>query len=109
MGTARPAWKDGQRPHLPPLPIPSQEPQAMSTPTTPNTTETPVAADARKDSLIEYPSQFPIKVMGANVDGFVTAVTHVARQFDPGFDASTVQLRDSSSGNYLGVTITVTA
>ena len=81
----------------------------MSTPTTPNTTETPVAADARKDSLIEYPSQFPIKVMGANVDGFVTAVTHVARQFDPGFDASTVQLRDSSSGNYLGVTITVTA
>ena len=81
----------------------------MSTPTTPNTTETPVAADARKDSLIEYPSQFPIKVMGANVDGFVTAVTHVAKQFDPDFDASTVQLRDSSSGNYLGVTITVTA
>jgi putative lipoic acid-binding regulatory protein len=81
----------------------------MSTPTTPNTTETPAVANARKDSLIEYPSQFPIKVMGANVDGFVTAVTHVAKQFDPGFDASTVQLRDSSSGNYLGVTITVTA
>lgn len=65
--------------------------------------------DPRKDSLIEYPSQFPIKVMGANVDGFVTAVTHVARQFDPNFDASTVQLRDSSSGNYLGVTITINA
>ena len=62
-----------------------------------------------EQSLIEYPSQFPIKVMGANVDGFVTAVTHVAKQFDPGFDAGTVQLRDSSSGNYLGVTITVTA
>ncbi len=77
--------------------------------TTPNTPETPATGDARKDSLIEYPSQFPIKVMGVNVDGFVTAVTHVARQFDPGFDAATVQLRDSSSGNYLGVTITVTA
>jgi putative lipoic acid-binding regulatory protein len=78
----------------------------MSTPTTPST---PPVTDARKESLIEYPSQFPIKVMGANVDGFVTAVTHVARQFDPNFDASTVQLRDSSSGNYLGVTITITA
>ena len=78
----------------------------MSTPTNPST---PPVADARKDSLIEYPSQFPIKVMGANVDGFVTAVTHVARQFDPTFDAATVELRDSSSGNYLGVTITVTA
>lgn len=65
--------------------------------------------DPRKDSLIEYPSPFPIKVMGANVDGFVHAVTQVARQFDPGFDASTVELRDSKAGNYLGVTITVTA
>ena len=25
-------------------------------------------------SLIEYPSAFPIKVMGANVDGFADAV-----------------------------------
>ncbi len=66
-------------------------------------------ADARKESLIDYPSAFPIKVMGANVDGFVHAVTQVARQFDPDFDASTVELRDSKAGNYLGVTITVTA
>ena len=79
----------------------------MNKPLSPDTTPAPV--DARKESLIEYPSQFPIKVMGANVDGFVTAVTHVARQFDPTFDATTVQLRDSSGGKYLGVTITVTA
>ncbi|RYF59070.1 MAG: DUF493 family protein, partial [Comamonadaceae bacterium] len=61
------------------------------------------------DSLIEYPSAFPIKVMGSNVDGFVHAVTQVARQHDPAFDASTIELRDSKAGNYLGVTITVTA
>ncbi len=66
-------------------------------------------ADPRKDSLIEYPSRFPIKVMGAKVDGFVNAVTQIARQFDPGFDAATVELRDSKAGNYLGITITVTA
>ena len=66
-------------------------------------------ADPRKDSLITYPSAFPIKVMGAKVDGFVNAVTSIARQFDPGFDASTVELRDSKAGNYLGITITVTA
>lgn len=62
-----------------------------------------------EQSLIEYPCDFPIKVMGANVDGFVTAVTHVARQFDPGFDAGTVEIRPSKGGNYLGVTITVRA
>ncbi|WP_462390834.1 YbeD family protein [Acidovorax sp. Q11] len=67
------------------------------------------ASDPRKDSLIEYPSRFPIKVMGAKVDGFVHAVTELARQFDPTFDASTIELRDSRAGNYLGVTITITA
>ena len=67
------------------------------------------ATDPRKDSLIEYPSQFPIKVMGVKVDGFVHAVTELARQFDPTFDASTIELRDSRAGNYVGVTITITA
>ena len=65
--------------------------------------------EARKDSLIDYPSPFPIKVMGAKVDGFVHAVTELARQYDPGFDPATIELRDSSKGNYLGVTVTVTA
>jgi uncharacterized protein len=74
------------------------------------TSSTPSPAqDPRKDSLIEYPSRFPIKVMGAKVDGFVHAVTSIAKQFDPGFDAGTVELRDSKAGNYLGITITITA
>jgi putative lipoic acid-binding regulatory protein len=73
------------------------------------TSANPPATDPRKDSLIEYPSRFPIKVMGANVNGFVHAVTEVARRFDPDFDASTIELRDSRAGNYLGVTITITA
>jgi len=60
-------------------------------------------------SLIEYPSRFPIKVMGAKVDGFVHAVTQIAKQFDPAFDATTIELRDSKAGNYLGVTITINA
>jgi putative lipoic acid-binding regulatory protein len=62
-----------------------------------------------EESLIEYPSQFPIKVMGENVDGFVHAVTHIAASFDPSFDASTVETRPSSGGKYLGVTVTITA
>jgi putative lipoic acid-binding regulatory protein len=76
---------------------------------TTNTTDTPPVPDPRKESLIEYPSAFPIKVMGAKVDGFVHAVTQIAERFDPAFDATTVELRDSKAGNYLGVTITVTA
>ena len=62
-----------------------------------------------EESLIQYPSAFPIKVMGAKVDGFVHAVTEIAQKFDPSFDAGTVELRPSSKGNYLGITITVMA
>ena len=64
---------------------------------------------AAAESLIIYPSRFPIKVMGLRVDGFVHAVSQVARAFDPGFDAATIELRESKGGKYLGVTITVTA
>jgi putative lipoic acid-binding regulatory protein len=62
-----------------------------------------------EQSLIEYPSQFPIKVMGANVEGFAEAIVRVAQQFDPGFDAGSIETRPSKAGNYLGVTITITA
>lgn len=73
-----------------------------------DTPDTPTP-DPQQESLIEYPSRFPIKVMGIKTDDFVHAITKVAEQFDPDFDASSVELRPSSSGKYLGVTITVTA
>ena len=60
-------------------------------------------------SLIEYPSSFPIKVMGLHAEGFIEAITMVAMNFDPSFDASTIETRPSSGGKYLGITITITA
>jgi uncharacterized protein len=63
----------------------------------------------RQESLIQYPCSFPIKVMGIQSEDLVPAVTRIASSFDPLFDASTTVLRQSSAGNYLGVTITITA
>ena len=60
-------------------------------------------------SLIEYPSPFPIKVMGTHSEAFVASVVAVVVQHDPGFDAATLQRRPSSNGTYLGLTVTVTA
>lgn len=62
-----------------------------------------------EQSLITYPSAFPIKVMGLQVEGFAEAMVSVASQFDPAFDPTTVERRPSSSGKYLGLTLTVTA
>jgi len=62
-----------------------------------------------EDSLIEYPSQFPIKVMGKNHPELAQQLTEVVLQFDPQFDPATVEMRASSQGNYMGLTFTVLA
>lgn len=80
----------------------------LGTPTQiePAAAATPPAA---QESLIEFPSLFPIKVMGPKVDGFVETMTAIATEHDPSFEMTRVQLRDSSGGKYLSVTLTVTA
>ena len=60
-------------------------------------------------SLIEYPSDFPIKVMGRAHPELTARLTEVVLQFDPGFDPATVETRPSKKGNYLGLTFTVRA
>ena len=62
-----------------------------------------------EESLIEYPSEFPIKVMGRAHPDLAQVLTEVVLQFDPAFDPATVEMRPSSSGNYMGLTFRVTA
>lgn len=62
-----------------------------------------------RPSLIEYPSLFPIKVMGVQHPDFEQAVVDIALQFDPGYDRTTLQLRPSRGGKYLGLTLSITA
>lgn len=69
----------------------------------------PFKEDPRKESLIEYPCDFPIKVMGARVDGFAEGMAQVAQQFDPSFNPATIEMRPSKAGNYLSVTLTIRA
>ncbi len=61
------------------------------------------------ESLIEYPSLFPIKVMGKQHPELVDVLTAVVVEHDPGFDASTIERRESKGGNYLSLTFTITA
>lgn len=61
------------------------------------------------ESLIQYPSDFPIKIMGKMQDDFADTIVQVVRQFDPTFDASRMEMRPSSKGAYLSLTATVHA
>ncbi len=62
-----------------------------------------------EESLIQYPSDFPIKVMGKTHPELAQTLTQVVLQFDAGFNAATVEMRPSRSGNYIGLTFTVRA
>ncbi|HJU71049.1 MAG TPA: DUF493 family protein [Paucimonas sp.] len=61
------------------------------------------------DSLIEYPSDFPIKIMGAMQDGFAQTMVEVVTLHDPTFHAGKMEMRPSSKGTYLSITVTVRA
>lgn len=60
-------------------------------------------------SPLQFPTDFPIKVMGRRVDDFAQQIVAVVQAHAPDFDASTLELRASSGGNYLSVTATIRA
>ncbi len=62
-----------------------------------------------KDSLIDYPCDFPVKVMGLNVDGYTQAMASLVLQFDPSWAPDRMETRESAGGKYLGLTFTVRA
>lgn len=62
-----------------------------------------------KEELIEYPTDFPIKVMGPTHIDFAPTMVAVVRTLDPTFDESKMTTRPSTKGNYTGLTMTVHA
>jgi putative lipoic acid-binding regulatory protein len=61
------------------------------------------------DSLIDYPCDFPIKIMGAMQDTFAQTMVDVVISHDPEFHAGKLEMRPSTKGNYLSLTVTVRA
>ena len=59
------------------------------------------------ESLIEYPCDFPIKVMGLAEEGFASAVCHMVCAHVPDFDVARITSRPSSNGRYVSLTCTV--
>lgn len=62
-----------------------------------------------RTTLLEFPCDFPLKIMGAAVDGFAQAVAELVLQHAPDFDPATIEMRPSKAGNYLSLTCTIRA
>lgn len=64
--------------------------------------------DARQ-SLLEFPCDFPLKIMGARHDAFAQTIAELVIVHAPDFDPATMEMRPSKAGNYLALTCTIRA
>ncbi len=64
---------------------------------------------AEAETLLEFPCDFPLKIMGATRDGFAQAIVAVVLKHAPDFDPARVEMRPSKAGNYLSLTCTIRA
>jgi putative lipoic acid-binding regulatory protein len=62
-----------------------------------------------EESLLKFPCDFPIKVMGQRQDGFAKAVLETVLRHAPDFDAAGMEMRPSAKGNYMSLTCTIHA
>ena len=62
-----------------------------------------------EETLLEFPTDFPIKIMGERRDDFAQAMVDLVLRHAPDFRPETVEMRASSKGNFLSVTCTVRA
>ena len=58
---------------------------------------------------IEFPCDYPIKIVGENRDAFAATVVELTRRHAPEITSEHVQIRASREGNYCAVTITIRA
>ncbi len=59
--------------------------------------------------LLEFPCDFPIKVMGRREPGFAQTVMEIVLRHAPDFVPATIEMRPSRKGTYLSVTCVVRA
>ena len=61
------------------------------------------------DSLLEFPCQFPIKIMGLAGEDFDTLVVEIVRRHVTNLDDNAVRAKPSREGKYTAFTITFEA
>lgn len=64
---------------------------------------------SNEDTLLEFPCEFPIKVMARVHAAVENDVIEIIKHHAPDCDAGRLQRRESAKGNYIGLTVTITA
>ena len=66
-------------------------------------------APVERSTLLEFPTDYPLKILGRRHDDFAQAMLEIVLRHAPDFDAATTGMRASAQGNYLSLTVTIRA
>jgi len=66
-------------------------------------------SDTTKESLLEFPCEFPIKAIGKHSEDLDALVFSLVRKHVAELSEGSVRTRPSRNGNYAGITVTFTA
>ncbi|MDH3287023.1 MAG: DUF493 domain-containing protein [Betaproteobacteria bacterium] len=62
-----------------------------------------------ESSPLQYPCDFPIKILGNTQAGFAQAVLDIIQRHAPEFDGASMGMKTSKRGRYLSVTCVIRA
>lgn len=58
---------------------------------------------------IEFPCDYPVKVMGRSVPQFELTVVEILERHAPGIDQSRINIKSSRNGTFTSITVFITA
>lgn len=62
-----------------------------------------------EESLIDFPCDFPVKVMGASIPEFLACIIKIAQKHDPQFLPDEITKNNSKTGKYVSLTLNIHA
>lgn len=62
-----------------------------------------------ESTLLEYPCDFPVKILGHSQAGFAQAILGIVQRHAPDFDGAAMEMKTSRRGKYLSVTCVIRA
>jgi len=60
-----------------------------------------------KESLLQFPCDFDIKVMGQSNENFSKSIIKLIKKHDKNFNATKIEMKGSSNGKYISLTCSV--
>lgn len=68
-----------------------------------------VNAEELPAPLLQFPCEFPMKIVGEKSDNFAQSIVSIIQKYQPDFNPASVEMKQSGKGNYLSLGVLINA